>query len=476
MPSKPPIRVDRGGSWKAAAAGAALASIPCVWLWHFTVDDALISARVAHNLAQGAGYRFNADGPVVDAVTPLGWAPLLSVVAGDGPLAALRYAKAVGVVAWVASAALLGVLVKRSGAHPRRYAPLLLLALSAPLAAWAVAGMETALVTALATLALARTPAAALAAGLAAAWRPELIPWAAVLATGGAIARQTADREGLPIRAITAALLMALAPAIVVALVRTIVFGSPAPLAVLAKPADLRLGALYSLGTLVFTGVPVLLVAPRALRAVPGHYVAIAAATAVHFVAVALAGGDWMPLNRLAVPVLPGALLAGAAVADRAGAVGTVVRLLVAGGLCAYAASTVGPDAARVGPRRRALIESAREPLAGAERVATVDVGWVGAATGAQVVDLAGVTDEEVAALPGSHTSKRFPKDFFRRRGVDAAVLLEAGGPDRASWDRAADARAAGILAPSGRWVRRGTIPLGGTAKQYVIFRLNDQS
>src|SRR4051812_27296533 len=53
------------GAVLAAAIGIALA-------WGFTVDDALISARVAAHLAQGLGYRFNADGPRVDCVTPLG--------------------------------------------------------------------------------------------------------------------------------------------------------------------------------------------------------------------------------------------------------------------------------------------------------------------------------------------------------------------------------------------------------------------
>src|SRR4051812_8801381 len=52
-----------------------------IWLWGFTVDDALISARVAAHLAQGLGYRFNPHGSVTDAVTPLGYAWLLALLA-----------------------------------------------------------------------------------------------------------------------------------------------------------------------------------------------------------------------------------------------------------------------------------------------------------------------------------------------------------------------------------------------------------
>src|SRR5688500_475196 len=91
-----PSRI-RGFFGGIVAAGLLSASM--AWLWGFTVDDALISCRVATHLAQGVGYRFNADGPVVDAVTPLGWAPLLSLFAKSGPLPALQAAKCLGAIA-----------------------------------------------------------------------------------------------------------------------------------------------------------------------------------------------------------------------------------------------------------------------------------------------------------------------------------------------------------------------------------------
>ena len=91
--------------WLSAALFA-LAALPAVAaLWGFSVDDAWISVRVAENLAHGYGYRFNRYGPVTDAVTPLGWAPLLSLLAGEGSALTLERARWLGALAWLGSAA-----------------------------------------------------------------------------------------------------------------------------------------------------------------------------------------------------------------------------------------------------------------------------------------------------------------------------------------------------------------------------------
>jgi hypothetical protein len=91
-----------------------------------------------------------------------------------------------------------------------------------------------------------------------------------------------------------------------------------------------------------------------------------------------------------------------------------------------------GPAAARVLPDRLSLIEAARPMLAGAARVATIDVGWVGAATGADILDLAGATDPEVAALPGGHTSKAISGAFLTGRHPDQLVFEIAKSPSAA--------------------------------------------
>ena len=61
--------------------------------------------------------------------------------------------------------------------------------------------------------------------------------------------------------------------------------------------------------------------------------------------------------------------------------------------------------------------------LDGATRVALVDVGHLAYAGGFEVVDLGGITDLEIARLPGGHLSKRIPETLLRQRGVDAIVL-----------------------------------------------------
>ncbi|MBW2525334.1 MAG: hypothetical protein JRI23_14205, partial [Deltaproteobacteria bacterium] len=84
-------------SGRAALLGLGAAVPMVIYLSGFTVDDALIGARYAANLAAGAGYRFNPGGPVTDGVTPLGWAVVLAPFASGGPLQALAAAKLLGV-------------------------------------------------------------------------------------------------------------------------------------------------------------------------------------------------------------------------------------------------------------------------------------------------------------------------------------------------------------------------------------------
>jgi hypothetical protein len=422
-----PITRSAARTALVAALGVLLALLPALFLLDFTVDDALIPARYATHIARGLGYRFNAAGPMTDGVTPLGLPYLFAPFAAPGPLAALAAAKRLGLAVWLAAAALLAVAVDRSSDKPGRLVALLLLPASAPLAAWSVAGLETPFAAALASiavslLALGRPLAGAVTVGLAAAMRPELLPFALVV---GLVAPPGAAMGPVGRRVGRAAL--ALAPFLVVVAIRLVVFGRPAPLSVLAKPSDTLLGAKYALACFLLTG-PVALVAPRALLRADAFTRGLALAVAVHFVAVALAGGDWMPLSRLIVPVLPAVILAVAHLARFASlpwaALG--VSLALAGEL--WTMIKVGPTAARVGPDRARLVRELGPALEGSRVVAALDVGWVGAATDATIVDLAGLTDPAIAVLPGGHTTKRIPPGLLDARGVDALVLLLAPG------------------------------------------------
>jgi hypothetical protein len=456
-----PIALPTPSTWRGLAGGltaAALMAGALGWLWGFTVDDALITARVASNLARGFGYRFNAHGPVVDAVTPLGFAYLLAPFAAAGPLHALAASKWLGASSVLFAIFFLGRRIMQRTSAAYGGALLLCLAVTAPVAAWAASGMETGLVTALAIAALGGGAFADLAAALAAALRPELAPWCACVRLGLRL------QAGAPLaRAISSPALVLGAVALVGAL-RAIAFGRAAPLAVFAKPSDLAHGMSYALHAFVQTGLPLLCVAPLSLKRGAPVARVLTLSGLLHFAALIMAGGDWMTLYRLAVPVLPSFVLAAAELWRVAPAWSSWLRVACASAMSVYLASVLGGAARGVGADRAQLIESARTPLAGARSVAALDVGWVGAVADFNVVDLAGVTDEAVAMLPGGHTSKRIGDALLRSRDVDALVLIEA------PYDREVERRVA--LLPSAETFREvARLPFAGGRQHYLILR-----
>lgn len=432
------------------------------WLWGFTVDDALITCRVAFHLARGLGYRFNPAGPVVDAVTPLGFAYMLAPFSGSGPLGGLTAAKWLGALLTAVAVFHLGrrILQRTSAAYG--VGLLLCLAVTAPVAAWAVSGMETGLVTFLAVGALGQGRWADLAAALAAALRPELAPWCCAVRLGLRIQGGAALGRALSSPALV------LGAVALVGAARTLAFGRAAPLSVFAKPSDLAHGASYAVHALVQTGLPLLCLAPWSLRRGAPVARVIALAGAVHFAALTLAGGDWMSLYRLAVPVLPSFVLAAAELWRVAPRWASWLRLACASAMSLYLAAMVGPTARGVGADRARLVEAARAPLASAKVVAALDVGWVGAVGDFTVVDLAGVTDEAVAMLPGGHTSKRIDDSLLRRRNVDALVLLAYPPYD----DLAREVERRAALTPTAQAFQIvARLPIAGGKQHYVVFR-----
>jgi len=119
-----------------AALGATCAFLPALAMWGFTVDDALISVRYAHNLLTGAGYRFDAGGASTDGVTPLPWAFLLAPLAGGDPITTLVRAKVLGLVAWTLAGGALGARVGAMVSSPALGAgALLVMGLAFPIGA-----------------------------------------------------------------------------------------------------------------------------------------------------------------------------------------------------------------------------------------------------------------------------------------------------------------------------------------------------
>jgi hypothetical protein len=469
---------------------ALVAVVPLgLYLWGFTVDDAFIPARVAEHVGLGLGPRFNRGGPITDAVTPLGYAQLL--VALGGAVGARTttelffVARCAGMAAALLSAAILGADLAARGREGRVGLLLGLVAIATcvPLWAWSGAGLETPWVTLLATWALRRRRGADLAAGLAAAWRPELLPWSVTLVLVRNVGLAGRSRMGPEL---LLSLAWSLAPALVVAAARWTWFGSPWPLSSVAKAPDLAHGLQYVVAGVVRSGPFWLLLAPwcvarviRAGRAQHPELVALIAAIAAHLVALVLAGGDWMAFFRLFVPVLPGVVLTGCEL-DRFGRGRWLVPSRGARLALVLMSATLllwqwGPEARRVVERRLELIERARPLLAPSQRIAAVDVGWIGAASSADIVDLAGVTDPRVAALPGGHTTKRVAPGMLAARDVDTLVFLIDSAPTSVAWSDAlfrygVEARLAFAAEQMGyRLVSR--LPLGGTPWHYVICR-----
>ena len=229
-------------------------------MWGFTVDDALIPVRYAHNLATGAGYRFDAHGASTDGVTPLPWAVLLAPLSGGDALVALVRAKVLGVAAWTGAGALLGA---RIGTMVRGRtqallcaAALVVMAIAFPLGAWAASGMETGVAMAIATVAatrlgIGRWYVAAVVAGVAAAFRPEMVVWALVIGAGSGGERGSegdggggseGERGSVGLRRALIGAAIATVPFVGCAVVRMVVFGRPAPLACSRSPAISRTG------------------------------------------------------------------------------------------------------------------------------------------------------------------------------------------------------------------------------------------
>ncbi len=380
--------------------------VAMAWAWDFTVDDALISVRYAHNWARGLGWTFNPGQRASDGVTPLPWPALLAPFAKfSSGFSLLRSAKLVGAVSVLAASAC--VLWRLDRTRAPRWSGASLLA-PFPLIAWAVSGMETGIATLFVTLAACCESSlltASILAGVATTFRPELAPWALTLIVARALTRAdiTTSRKAL-------ALALTVMPWAAVALLRLLAFGRAAPLALLAKPSDFEHGIVYVLGAGLACGTPLLLASRWRRGAAP-----IALASLVHLGVVAAVGGDWMPYARLLVPVLPALALVPAwdALRSRVCAVLALVCALGVGWRAAPQGVHVGSDRERVAAALAGL------PVP----VAALDVGFVAIAAGdGLVIDLGGLTDRELAALPGGQTSKRIDLGMLEARGVRAVV------------------------------------------------------
>jgi hypothetical protein len=394
--------------------------------WPYTVDDAFITARYACHLAAGSGYAMNPP-QTSDGVTgPLWLVP--EIVACRLALDPIAIAKALGLTcAVLATWLVLYRLRARSGGSAAACVAALLLAISPSLGTWAVAGLETGLATLLVTIAAIaathRVRPRAVALGLAVAALAWLRPELALLCTVLLIHAALRD-----LRVAAKAIAIALGGTAALLAFRLLMFGDAVPLSFHAKPGSLAHGARYVLtGIVLATSLAGAgLAVWGALRGRRSDRV-LGAAVALHVASVMLAGGDWMPGYRLLVPVLPlYAVLAGvgAARAARAAPRRTAAIVVLACVLPALDLATRIPELrASAGSRDTVGAGLARELGRHARSVALLDVGYLGYATGIEVVDLGGLTDPRVARMRGGHLSKRIEPAYLRARDPDAIVL-----------------------------------------------------
>lgn len=475
-PTREPVALRLAMRVKLVSAALVATLVAILFGWGFSVDDALISTRVANHIAQGLGHRFNSAGPSVDCVTPLGWAWLLAPFSGAGAWSGLLAARWVGVVCTLLCAAI-GAWVL--GRHVRRPAWALVyclpLLLCLPLGAWASAGMETPLVGLLVTLSLCPGLWGPAFAAFASALRPELLPWAFTLA----ILLPARDAKQRVLH-----LAIALSGCALAAFTRQLLFGSVTPLAVYAKPSDFSHGLVYAGFGVVQTGLPLLLLGTRAYRKLAEPLAAHAIALLAHFGALVVAGGDWMALYRLFVPVLPLCWVVGCALLDVQSLRLRALKLAACVGCSVWLLLDKGASARGVMAARSALVTGAKELLADRAVVGGLDVGWLGASGDFQIVDFAGLTDPDLAILPGGHTSKRLPADLLWRRKIDTLVLLTRPGEDleriaHEGWRSTAFARQVEqrvtLLDGAEEFALVGALPLPNTTQHYLVLQRSQE-
>ncbi len=443
--------------------------------WGYCVDDALIPVTYAQHIAHGDGYVMSVGAAPSDGVTPLPFAfMLVPLVAGASAWDGLLRAKALTVLVHGVIALLVARRIAALHGNARWRGALLGIGflLSVPSMAWAASGMEVELAALLVTIAvtLRRGPAwfpalPALCAGLAATLRPEL----GAFALGFALTR-VVDDHGTAAKASlwASSILAAAGPFALMALIRVLWFGAAAPLSVAAKPSDLSHGAVYVGAALIASAAPFAVLSPVVLGRPGTGARPILAGTLMHVLAVVFVGGDSMPLARLMVPLVPALFVLAIDTAGDAKLPSVVIRAVLVLAVDVFGLTNWAHDARQTLAARADLATNAAPVLAHSHVIACVDVGWVSAAAPrATLVDLAGVTDREIAYLPGGHTSKAISPSLLSARGVDTLLLLEKNGEP---------ARNVEVRLLRESWVtdtfeRKGVLPIGSTDLGYAVYK-----
>ena len=417
------------------------------WLFRgFFVDDAYISFRYVAQFAAGNGLVYNI-GERVEGYSNFLWILLLTPFRLLG-VDLLLASKAMGGAFGIATVILTWSWARRL---PYPFIAPLFLALTAPFAVWAMGGLETLLFTFLVVasglvfIGEEERGTGWLSAplfGLLALARPEgvAIVLVAVAIRGLRLLRagETPKRDHV---LWLAALAVVIAPYFIW---RLSYYGDVLPNTVYAKSMGLHLrpllegiyylyGAVQAIGGIFFLAVPLLLALTGPERPVWLGYVT--AVVAAYLLMLLLAGGDWMPLQRLFVHVLPFVLLL-----VHAGLVrlkdlwpapryaGLVLAALVAGQCAVLLMASLeqrfvlGIGAGPMLTETRPHVTYLRRNLVPGDTVASGDIGRLAFRLPLEilVLDMFGLTDAHIAHRPIELPSGPFGRgDVFGKWDVD---------------------------------------------------------
>lgn len=436
MPDQPPSPGERS----RVRVIALLAVLPCLLgLGRFAepgyaVDDAWISFRTARTWLDGGGLTFDGSLPPVEGVTNLLWTVLsaswIAWLPNLDPIVPARLIGALLLLWTVWRASLFAAqLAEDAGGSGEVAAAVtgLLLAASGSLAFHALSGLETAMWGGL-FLAICvrldrdlRRGDGGLLLGflllMLGATRPEGV-LVAILVTGGLFARPATRGIGL----------RAAAPVVLgmgaVEIFRLVTYGSLVPNTFRAKPPNPAEGAVYLLKAFGYgTGGLGLLLALRApMRGVLGPLgicVGVLAAGALW------SGGDWMPgMRRLTLPLLWLGIAAGVSMGvarDRERLLSMLAVVAWLGGNLLGALG--GWDSVRQAPTKAAVVARAAAATPAIKTVALADVGVFGWEFEGSILDLIGLTDAHIAALPGVHGAKDWDENYFRGRSPELVLV-----------------------------------------------------
>lgn len=419
--------------------GLLLSTLMVVYFWPWTSDDAFISFRYARNLAEGHGLVFN-PGERVEGYSNF-LLVLLLAFASTLSLDIVLVAKLVGVLSLPVIALLAVWLIGRLGGGKRGSAVGFSLSVTAtPLAYWAVSGLETAVYAALVLVGVASyilyregrgtaLPTSAVFFAVALLRVEGVVFFLATCAfhVGAGLLQSVRWRPRRAEVMVVAGFALAYGAYLAF---RYLYYGSLVPNTVVAKTGyseQLRSGLSY-LAEWLPAGFTLLWLGLRpCLTGSPGRRAPLAYLwwlCGMWTVLVVLFGGDWMPLYRFFVPIMPLLyLLAGLGFAsmwsqaerDRERGSGKRKTLAVAFGAAlllngALPFSQVTPAAFESHLSWDEASREAglwlRENAAPGSTVAVLDAGRVPFYSDLKTIDTAGLLDPAIARLPGRFESK----------------------------------------------------------------------